>query len=133
MPKIKVQRTKNLKKLNEIEQEKSTGFLLLKSSTRGTINGQTTKSIPTGYALEIPEGYYGLVIGPSGYINFMGLGIKPAIITASDREEVILTAFNYLYRPETIETGTVVGRVILLPIVEQTIKAVSKIKKVSNS
>lgn len=82
-----------------------------------TVQPHETVKIPTGIAMEIPEGWAGLVYGRSG------LGVKrnlaPAnkvgVVDCDYRGELLVFLHNHGTTPQEIEPGERVAQVVLTP------------------
>ena len=77
-----------------------------------------TKSIPTGLALQIENGYAGFIFARSG----LGIrhGIVPAncvgVIDSDYRGEVLVGLYNHSGEPFTVNPGDRVAQLVLLPV-----------------
>lgn len=84
-----------------------------------TVQPHETVKIPTGIAMEIPEGLVGLVYGRSG------LGVKrdlaPAnkvgVVDCDYRGELLVFLHNHGTAPQTVEPGERVAQIVLTPYV----------------
>lgn len=78
--------------------------------------GETLK-IPTGIALEIPEGYFGGVFARSGLATKQGL--RPAncvgVVDSPYRGEVIVALHNDSKTPQKISHGDRIAQLVILP------------------
>lgn len=77
---------------------------------------QTVK-IPTGLAMEIPEGYFGAIFARSGLATKSGL--RPAncvgVIDSDYRGEVIVALHNDTDETRIIENGERIAQIVILP------------------
>ena len=73
---------------------------------------------PTGIAVEIPEGYVGLVFARSGIATKRQLA--PAncvgVIDSDYRGEVIVGLYNHTDEPFVVEPGDRIAQLVLLPV-----------------
>jgi len=78
--------------------------------------GQTVL-IPTGLAVEIPEGYAGLVFARSGMATKRDLAPanKVGVIDADYRGEIFVPLHNHGAVPQTVEPGERMAQMILTP------------------
>lgn len=78
--------------------------------------GQTTL-VHTGLAVEIPEGYVGLIFARSGLATKRGLAPanKVGVIDADYRGEIMVALHNHGSEAQTIEYGERVAQLALLP------------------
>lgn len=82
-----------------------------------TIAPQETVPIPTGIAMEIPNGYVGLVYGRSGLACKRDLAPanKVGVIDSDYRGELIIFLHNHGAVPQTVEPGERVAQLVLTP------------------
>ena len=73
-----------------------------------------TALVPTGLALEIPTGYFGLVKDRSSFA-LKGLRTSAGVIDADYRGEVRIVLTNATAAPIRIEPGERIAQLILLP------------------
>jgi dUTP pyrophosphatase len=77
-----------------------------------------TVMIPTGLAIEIPEGYAGLVCARSGLASKKGVAPanKVGVIDSDYRGELIVALFNHSATPVTIEPSERVAQLLITPV-----------------
>lgn len=82
-----------------------------------TINPGETKFIHTGLALEIPEGYAGLVYARSGLACKKGIAPanKVGVIDSDYRGEIMVALYNHSGEAVTIESGERIAQLIITP------------------
>ncbi|MCD8119547.1 MAG: dUTP diphosphatase [Lachnospiraceae bacterium] len=82
-----------------------------------TIAPHETHLIGTGLALEIPEGYAGLVYARSGMAGKRGLAPanKVGVIDADYRGELIVALHNHSEVPATVEPGERIAQMVITP------------------
>ena len=76
-----------------------------------------TRMIPIGIAVEIPEGYAGLVFARSGLAAKRDLAPanKVGVIDADYRGEIFVPLHNHGRSPQTVESGERIAQMILTP------------------
>ncbi len=76
-----------------------------------------TKLIPTGLAMEIPEGYVGLIYARSGIAAKRGLAPanKVGVIDSDYRGEILVALHNHSDEPQKIENGERIAQIVLTP------------------
>lgn len=76
-----------------------------------------TVLVHTGLAVEIPEGFVGLVCARSGLATKQGLAPanKVGVIDADYRGEVMVALHNHSSEPRTIDHGERVAQLVLVP------------------
>lgn len=84
-----------------------------------TINPGETKFIPTGLAMEIPEGYAGFMHARSGLASKRGLAPanKVGVIDSDYRGEVMVALHNHGTEAQTVEAGERIAQMIIAPYV----------------
>jgi dUTP pyrophosphatase len=87
------------------------------------------RAVPTGIALEIPEGYEGQVRPRSGRAITEGLAMvnSPGTIDADYRGEVKVLLVNLGERPIEIKPGDRIAQLIISPVVRCEIVEVSEL------
>lgn len=90
-------------------------YACLDSAT--TIKSGQTVFIPTGLAMEIPEGYAGLIYARSGLACKKGLAPanKVGVIDADYRGEIIVALHNHSEVPVTLESGERIAQLVITP------------------
>lgn len=76
-----------------------------------------TKFVRTGLALEIPEGYAGLVYARSGLAAKRGLAPanKVGVVDADYRGEIMVALHNHSNQTQTIEAGERIAQLVVTP------------------
>ena len=79
--------------------------------------------IPTGLALEIPEGYGGFVLPRSGLAAKHGITLlnAPGLIDAGYRGELLVNLLNTGREPFVVEPGMRIAQLVVLPVPEITL------------
>lgn len=82
-----------------------------------TINSGETKLIHTGIALEIPDGYVGLIYARSGIATKRGLAPsnKVGVIDSDYRGEIMVSLLNHSKSPQTIADGERIAQLVITP------------------
>ena len=85
-----------------------------------TIAPHTTTLVHTGIALEIPEGYCGLIFARSGLATKRGLAPanKVGVIDADYRGEVMVALHNHSDSPATIAPAERVAQLAIVPFLK---------------
>ncbi len=82
-----------------------------------TINPGETAFIGTGVALEVPEGYAGLIYARSGLSCKKGLAPanKVGVVDADYRGEITVALHNHSLEPKTIEPNERIAQMVIAP------------------
>lgn len=82
-----------------------------------TINPKEAKMIPTGFALEVPVGYAGLIYPRSGLACKRGLAPanKVGVVDTDYRGEVMVFLYNQSDVAQTVEVGERIAQLIITP------------------
>ena len=82
-----------------------------------TVAPGETVFIHTGLAVEIPEGYVGLVFARSGLACKRGLAPanKVGVIDADYRGEIMVVLYNHAQTAQTVEPGERIAQLAILP------------------
>lgn len=85
-----------------------------------TIGGGETVLIHTGIAMEIPEGYVGLVFARSGLATKRNLAPanKVSVIDADYRGEIMVPIHNHGRDPQTLEQGERISQISIIPFIK---------------
>lgn len=84
-----------------------------------TIKAGTTVFVPTGLAMEIPEGLVGLVYARSGLACKKGLAPanKVGVIDSDYRGEIMVALLNHSTEDITIDAGERVAQMVITPYI----------------
>lgn len=87
-----------------------------------TVAPGETVLVHTGLALEIPEGFVGLIYARSGLATKRGLAPanKVGVIDADYRGEIMVALFNQSGTPQTVERGERVAQLVVTPFLHAT-------------
>ena len=82
-----------------------------------TLLAGETKLIHTGIALEIPEGYVGLIFARSGLASKRGLAPanKVGVIDSDYRGEIMVALHNHSAAEQTVDGGERVAQISIVP------------------
>ena len=88
-----------------------------------------TYMVHTGIAMEIPDGYVGLIFARSGLSIKEGLAPanKVGVIDSDYRGEIIVALYNHSNQPKTVETGQRIAQMVITPFVSPDIAEVSEL------
>ena len=73
----------------------------------------TQMRVHTGVAIEIPEGYVGLIWDKSSISFNLGLKIMGGVIDASYRGEIIMSLLNTTYKEVILEKGHKIAQMVI--------------------
>ena len=119
----------NVKKLNEKAVLPSYGSLYAAGADLSAclesaveIAAGATAMIPTGLAIELPEGYAGLVYARSGLASKRGLAPanKVGVIDSDYRGEVMVALHNHSAETAVVEPGERVAQLVIAPVLQAT-------------
>lgn len=84
------------------------------------ISAGETVLIHTGIAMEIPQGYVGLIFARSGLATKRGLAPanKVGVIDADYRGEIMVALHNHSDKEETVESGERVAQISIVPFLK---------------
>ena len=82
-----------------------------------TIEAGKTQLVHTGIAMEIPEGYVGLIYARSGLATKRGLAPanKVGVIDSDYRGEIMVALYNQGETAQVIEQGERIAQIVLTP------------------
>lgn len=92
-----------------------------------------TVSVPTGIAVEIPEGYVGLIYARSGLACKKGLAPanKVGVVDSDYRGEVIVMLHNHGSKTQFIEPYDRIAQFIITPVIQANYTLVSELSDTS--
>lgn len=73
------------------------------------------RTIPTGWAFEIPAGYVGLVQSRSGLAAKYGIVAATGVIDSGYRGEVRVTLYNHSAIPLQVRLGDKIAQLVIVP------------------
>ena len=76
-----------------------------------------TKMIGTGLAMEIPEGYMGLIFARSGIASKRGLAPanKVGVVDSDYRGEFMVALHNHSNQPASVDVGERIAQLVITP------------------
>ena len=88
-----------------------------------------TLLVHTGIALEIPEGYVGLIYARSGLATKRGLAPanKVGVIDADYRGEIMVALYNQSSAVQTVESGERIAQLVVTPFLQVTLEECSEL------
>lgn len=94
-----------------------------------TIEPGETAFVPTGIALEVPEGCAGLVYARSGMACKRGLAPanKVGVVDSDFRGEIFVALHNHGAQPQRIGSGERVAQILITPVLTPTYEAVQRL------
>ena len=87
--------------------------------------------IHTGLAMEIPEGYAGLIFARSGLATKQGLAPsnKVGVVDPDYRGEIMVSLFNHSKEEGVVEYGERIAQLVLTPFLTATWNEVEKLNE----
>ena len=84
------------------------------------IEPHKTVMIHTGLAMEIPEGYAGLIFARSGLASKRGLAPanKVGVVDPDYRGEFMVALHNHSDEPKTVECGERIAQLVIVPFLK---------------
>ena len=118
--KIRIKKLRKDAKLPTYGTEYSAGADLYNLDEAVTIPASKTVLIHTGVALEIPEGYCGLIFARSGLASKRGLAPanKVGVIDADYRGEIMVALHNHSDADATVEAGERIAQLAIVPFLK---------------
>ena len=85
-----------------------------------TIEPGDTFLVPTGLAMELPEGYAGLIYARSGLASKKGLAPanKVGVIDSDYRGEIMVAIYNQSPCDQVIESGERIAQIVITPFIQ---------------
>ena len=85
---------------------------------RVTIEPGATAFVPTGLAMELPQGYVGLIYARSGLACKKGLAPanKVGVIDSDYRGEFIVALHNHGNQAQTVASGERIAQLVIAPV-----------------
>ena len=84
------------------------------------IEPNETKLVHTGIAMEIPEGYAGLIYARSGFASKRGLAPanKVGVVDADYRGEIMVALHNHSGKPQAVANGERIAQLVIAPFLK---------------
>ena len=94
-----------------------------------TVNPGQTLLVKTGIAMEIPEGYAGLIYARSGLATKKGLAPanKVGVIDSDYRGEILVALYNQSQVPATVEKGERIAQIVIAPFLKADFTVVEEL------
>ena len=88
-----------------------------------------TRLIHTGLAMEIPEGYAGLIYARSGLASKRGLAPsnKVGVVDSDYRGEIMVSLYNQSGSEQTVEAGERIAQLVVTPFLSVDFEEVSSL------
>lgn len=83
--------------------------------------------VPTGVAVELPEGYYARLVGRSSTLRKRGLFVFEGIIDQGYRGPLFIYCENKTNVPVVIQDGARIAQLIVTPIVQPALELVGEL------
>ena len=85
-----------------------------------TVKPHETVMIPLGFAIEIPDGYAGLVFARSGLASKRGLAPanKVGVIDCDYRGEIMVALHNHSASSQTVAAGDRIAQLLIMPVLQ---------------
>jgi dUTP pyrophosphatase len=106
--------------------EDDAGFDLYTSFPRTIEPGQVV-DLPTSIAVELPEGFWGMIVGRSSALRKRGLLVNTGIIDAGYRGELFVNVRNMTEEPVLVARGERLGQLIPFATVQLMPKWVDRL------
>ncbi len=114
---LKIKKLSDKATLPSYGSSSAAGADLYSAEEEMTILPGETKLVHTGLAMQIPEGYVGLIYARSGIATKRGLAPanKVGVIDSDYRGEIMVSMFNHSSLPQTIAAGERVAQIVITP------------------
>lgn len=123
---IKVKKLHPEAKLPEYGRKGDAGLDLF-STKKVVIKPGEKQEIPTGIAIELPEGYASLIWAKSGLGLGHGLVVLGGVIDSNYRGEYIVGIYNSGSKEYTFQAGEKIAQVLIQPVERAIIKSVKRL------
>lgn len=116
---VKIKKLSENARIPEYASVGSAGADLYNASGDVTIDAGESVAIGTGIAMQIPEGYVGLVYARSGLACKSGLAPanKVGVIDSDYRGEIKVVLFNHSKEPRTVASGERIAQLVVAPFI----------------
>ena len=116
---VKIKKLSENARIPEYASAGSAGADLYNALGDVTIDAGESVAIVTGIAMQIPEGYVGLVYARSGLACKSGLAPanKVGVIDSDYRGEIKVVLFNHSKEPRTVASGERIAQLVVAPFV----------------
>lgn len=100
----------------------------LKSAESFTCASGQIDKVKTGIRVEIPHGYYGLILGRSG-LSLDGFHVMPGVIDSGYRGEISVMFNAVSPAPIQIKRGQRIAQILIVPFVTAEIDVVTELSE----
>lgn len=116
---VKIKKLSENARIPEYASVGSAGADLYNASGEVTVGAGESVAIGTGIAMQIPEGYVGLVYARSGLACKSGLAPanKVGVIDSDYRGEIKVVLYNHSKEPRTVASGERIAQLVVAPFV----------------
>ena len=121
--KVRFKRLSDLSKIPVYSSPSAAGADLYAATDRPIeINAGETVMVKTGLAVEIPDGYVGLIFARSGLASKRGVAPanKVGVIDSDYRGEIIVALHNHSNESQTVDAGERIAQIAFLPYMAAT-------------
>ncbi|MBQ9510845.1 MAG: dUTP diphosphatase [Clostridia bacterium] len=121
--KVRFKRLSDLSKIPVYSSPSAAGADLYAATDRPIeINAGETVMVKTGLAVEIPDGYVGLIFARSGLASKRGVAPanKVGVIDSDYRGEIIVALHNHSNESQTVDAGERIAQMAFLPYMAAT-------------
>lgn len=114
---LKIKKLSDKAVLPSYGSEFAAGADLYSAEDEIIIKSGETRLVHTGLAMQIPEGYVGLIYARSGIATKRGLAPanKVGVIDSDYRGEIMVSIFNHSAETQTIAAGERVAQIVITP------------------
>ena len=114
---LKIKKLSDKAVLPSYGSEFAAGADLYSAEDEIIIKSGETRLVHTGLAMQIPEGYVGLIYARSGIATKRGLAPanKVGVIDSDYRGEIMVSIFNHSGETQTIAAGERVAQIVITP------------------
>ena len=116
---VKIKKLSENARIPEYASAGSAGADLYNASGEVTVGAGESVAIGTGIAMQIPEGYVGLVYARSGLACKSGLAPanKVGVIDSDYRGEIKVVLYNHSKEPRTVASGERIAQIVIAPFI----------------
>ena len=116
---VKIKKLSENARIPEYASVGSAGADLYNASGEVTVGAGESVAIGTGIAMQIPEGYVGLVYARSGLACKSGLAPanKVGVIDSDYRGEIKVVLYNHSKEPRTVASGERIAQLVVAPFI----------------
>jgi dUTP pyrophosphatase len=128
---MKIKFLNDLAKMPQRGSTSAAGFDIYSANSEPiVIKTRETIKIPTGFATEIPEGYFAAVFPRSGMATKLGLRLANcvAVIDSDYRGEWLVPLYNDSSDERVIEPGTRIAQFVVIPYIAPDLELTDNLK-----